>query len=184
MDPLLIGLGAAALLLLMRKKKKAAVQPVIDEDDVVVTDDDVDDDVDDDDDVVPGKKPPKKPAGKYIGSGWTNWPHKDLFPNTEAIGQTLSDMGYPGWIGWFLQEGPTSAAAKAEAKRFQADWNIFRKWVIETSGDTPAAPKLGIDGLLGPKTMNALGVAVKATGNEPWAWIDYVQTAKNELGEG
>lgn len=127
---------------------------------------------------IPGEPPPSPapppngpPTGNYVGSGWTGWPHKDVFPDLDALVQALRRLGYN------VTENLLSAQSVSEVGRFQADYN----WWWQNYGDTnlgpviqefPAKPTLNLDqdGLLGNDTVEGMYDALLADQNFPGGW--------------
>ena len=124
---------------------------------------------------LPGQIPPD--AKNYIGSGWTGWAHKDVFPDIDAVVQAFLRLGYN------VTDSLISAQSMAEVGRFQADHNLW--WVLygdESLGpviqEYPADPGTGHldeDELVGTSTIEALYDAMLADENFPGGWPSLVQ---------
>lgn len=118
--------------------------------------------------------PPTIPPGarNYIGSGWTNWPHKDVFPDVDAIVQAFRRLGYQ------VTDSLLSTQSMQEIYHFQADHNLW--WVMygdESLGpeilEYPAEPSSGHldeDSLVGHDTVEGLYDALLADENFPGGW--------------
>lgn len=125
---------------------------------------------------IPQPTPPLPPTdglpkGNYVGSGWTGWPHKDVFPDEDALVQAFRRLGYN------VTENLLSAQSMAEVGRFQEDYN----WWWQNYGDPslgpeikefPAEPSLNLDqdGLLGRDTVEGAYDALLADQNFPGGW--------------
>lgn len=116
------------------------------------------------------------PTGNYVGTGWTGWPHKDAFPDEDALVQAFLRLGYD------VTDDLLSAKSMAEVQRFQADNNL---WAI-LYGDLglgpelqeyPASPTTGVideDRLVGSDTVSAVYDALLADQNFPGGWAAMV----------
>lgn len=106
----------------------------------------------DDDDVIDTTATPTPtPSGKYVGAGWTDWPHKGVFPNEAAFVRVLDEMGYSTRPG-----SMRSAANKDAVSAFQDDWNAANDYLV-SQRKTPMSPRrLVVDNKLGSNTVNAL----------------------------
>lgn len=118
---------------------------------------------------IPGQIPPG--ARNYVGSGWTAWPHKDVFPDVDALVQAFRRLGYD------VTDDLISARSMAEVGRFQEDYN----WWWQNYGDPalgpeikefPAEPSLNLDydKLVGTDTTEALYDALLADEHFPGGW--------------
>lgn len=129
----------------------------------------------------PSLPPPSPPTGpgeiphgarNYVGSGWTGWAHKDVFPDVDAIVQALRRLGYD------VTGNLLSAKSMQEVGRFQADHNLW--WILygdESLGpeifEYPAEPSTGHldeDRLVGAATVEGLYDALLADENFPGGW--------------
>jgi hypothetical protein len=111
----------------------------------------------------------------YVGSGW-NWPKRYFFPEEASFGDALQNLGY----GNFDPNSPNftvlSSGVMQSVKEFQRDWNIVRSQLSQG----PAS--LGVDGLIGTNTLNALEIAVGFQ-NAPISdgWLTLVENTKNAV---
>ena len=100
--------------------------------------------------------------GKYVGTGWKNWPHKDFFLDESYFGETLELLGYPtgkdprspGWTA-------LDPRVKASVKYFQEDWNTVVKYAKDLLQKYAGGPytrfvSLTVDGKIGRATTEAL----------------------------
>lgn len=138
--------------------------------------------------VMPPKPPPPKGA-PFVGSGWTDWPHKDQFPDEKSFGQSLELLDYnPGsWSSpeWTILDEQALDAVTA----FQMDFNIlmaFRRHMRAQGqefepGSPPVRPDLASDSLLGQKTITALADAFVYERVAGMKWDQIVQTAAAEF---
>lgn len=117
----------------------------------------------------PGQIPPG--AKNYVGSGWTAWPHKDVFPDVDALVQAFRRLGYQ------VDDSLVSAVSMEEVGTFQEDYN----WWWQNYGDPalgpeiqeyPAEPSRNIDQdeLVGSETVEALFDALLADEHFPGGW--------------
>jgi hypothetical protein len=97
------------------------------------------------------EQPKKKTQGKYAGTGWTAWPHKNWFDTLDSLGQGLDFAGYPVVYSPFK---PRSADSIAQVKQFQRDWNAVYAAHIASRG--AVGYRLDVDGKLGSQTIEAL----------------------------
>jgi hypothetical protein len=111
-----------------------------------------------------------------VGSGWTGWPHKDVFPDEDAIVQAFRRLGYT------VADNLLSSHSMDEVGRFQADHNLW--WVLygdpglgPTIQEYPAEPTAGHldeDQLVGNDTVEGLYDALLADQNFPGGWAAMV----------
>lgn len=117
-----------------------------------------------------------KKQGKYVGTGWTGWPHKDLFGDERAFGDAIVALGYavgtkfPDEPGWSARDSGFIAAVKD----FQNNWNLVIQYYPEALKETYTP--LQVDGKLGKLTIEALYEAVQA--DEVSSWQDIVSQAE------
>ena len=119
--------------------------------------------------------PPTRPGRPYAGSGWTGWPHKDVFPDLDALVQALRSLGYD------VTGNVISARSMQEIGRFQADYNLWASMFgspnLEITGlEAPAQPgsPIDVDQLLGTNSVNALHDAMVADQHFPGGWPELV----------
>lgn len=99
----------------------------------------------------PAPSPQPKGEKKWLGTGWTGWPRKDLFPTERSISQALDLLGYGGW-GTCMQTTEAgefwldNATCRARVRAFQRDFNA----VMELLGENL---RIDVDGRLGPQTI-------------------------------
>lgn len=122
-------------------------------------------------------------GGNYVGkpnSNWS-WPHMDRYPNPQAFGELLNELGYGAAVGvpgWSL----ISAESMNTVKQFQRDFNIVRDALTSVYGITDVPKKLTVDGLVGPGTINAFVFAQdNYVGQEADSWIAVVEDSKTAL---
>lgn len=126
---------------------------------------------------IPGQKPSVLPSPKrrdYVGSGWTGWPHKDVFPDVDAIVQALRRLGYS------VDDNLLSSRSMDEVGRFQADHNMWKRlWGSPGLGPVDDYPDLGTfypekildeDELVGRDTIEAMYVAMAVEDSVPGGW--------------
>jgi peptidoglycan hydrolase-like protein with peptidoglycan-binding domain len=119
------------------------------------------------------------PAGhinNYVGAPGYVWPHKDRFPNQQAIGLALQNLGYDSGVnaaGWTI----LSAKAMSAVKGFQRDYNIVRQtdWDFIPVGTQSVGPP---DGLVGDKTIEALINAQAWILAANLSWADLLDVGK------
>lgn len=106
---------------------------------------------------------PEAPVRNYVGSGWTRWPHKDVFPDVDAIVQALRRLGYA------VDGNLITNSSMAQVGRFQQDYNVWSvAWYSMDADDewpeAPASPghEIGVDDLVGANTVSALYDALLA----------------------
>ncbi len=104
-----------------------------------------------------------KKQGKYVGTGWKDWPHKDVFKDEQSFGDVIVSLGYavgtkfPDEPGWSARDPGFIAAVK----EFQSDWNLVIQYAVEMLeahigvGIVNFVP-LGVDGKIGNNTAKAL----------------------------
>lgn len=102
----------------------------------------------------PAPAPAPAPSGnKWVGTGWTGWGRKDLFPNVKSIAQALELLGYGGW-GTCIQASGSPAtyrwmdtnACRARVDTFQRNFNA----VMDLLGRNE---RIGTDGKIGNQTI-------------------------------
>lgn len=142
---------------------------------------------------IPEGPPPPlpPPTGRYVGSGWTGWPHKDQFPDEASFGRTLQKLGYVP--GYWSREGYTvlDDATRQAVRGFQADFNYvskYRRHAREAGLEEKLAPfsppiraDLAVDGLLGPATIPALYDAQVYEVDVGMEWYKIVQAIKADM---
>jgi hypothetical protein len=111
-------------------------------------------------------------VGNFVGGGWTDWPHKDVFPDEDAIVQAFRRLGYD------VSDNLFSAQSMPEIERFQADHNLW--WIlygdpnlgpeIQEYPAHPSAGHLDEDRLVGKDTVEGLYDALLADTNFPGGW--------------
>lgn len=116
-------------------------------------------------------KPPASPVLNYVGSGWTAWPHKDVFPDQDAIVQALRRLGYT------VDDDLITARSMVQVGRFQEDYNTWSTVWYEMDPDAlwpedPASPwhPVDVDELMGHETVGALYDALLADDIFPGGW--------------
>lgn len=125
-----------------------------------------------------------KTPDKYVGSGWTNWPHKDFFLKESFFGETLQLLGYAIGVKDPATDPTWSArdpGVRAAVRDFQEDWNTVVAKAAGILKDHVGASvkviKLQVDDKLGPKTIDALYEAFLLNEDKPWQ--DVVEDAKS-----
>lgn len=76
----------------------------------------------------------------YVGSGWTDWPHKQAFPNAGSFANALSQLGY--------QSPSQKSISSAATREFQEDYNFL--------ADFLGWKQLYVNGLMNAPTIEAL----------------------------
>lgn len=121
--------------------------------------------------VPPRPSTPSRPDRDYVGSGWGGWPHKDVFPDADAIVQALRRLGYA------VDDSLITDRSMAEVGRFQQDYNTWSaSWYAMPDDapwpEDPASPGRPIDEdeLVDRKTVSALYDALLADGIFPGGW--------------
>jgi hypothetical protein len=108
---------------------------------------------------------------KYVGSGWTGWPHKDAFPDVDAFVQAFRRLGY------MVDDSLTTERSMVQIGRFQQDYNLWSTtWASMDEGalwpEEPASPASPIDEdeRVGKDTVGALVDALMADQYFPGGW--------------
>lgn len=128
----------------------------------------------------PGAIDPNK-VFNYVGAPGYEWPHKDRFPNQVAFGLLLQQLGYdPGDLASPTFSITASQGLNAVAG-FQRDYNIVRQnklaWDFVPAGTKSTG---AIDGLLGPKTIEALLNAEQWQQAANLSWAELVDLTQPE----
>lgn len=120
----------------------------------------------------PGKptapSPPSAPGPmpgvpSYAGTGWTGWPHKDLFPNEGSLVLAMIDLGYR------MGETFLDATSVQSITAFQRDYNRVRAAALLDELVIAEGPqRLVVDGKLGSNTIRSLYDAIWANEHTPW----------------
>lgn len=105
---------------------------------------------------------------QYVGSGWTGWSRKDLFPTEGSFLPALGHLGYePG--GSILDDNTRSSVTD-----FQVDFNeVLAWWQANTPAFKGYSP-LDFSGLIDAATVDALWQAQSmqdTTQKKPWPQI-------------
>ncbi len=105
----------------------------------------------DEDDVIDTTATPSGTPGKYVGTGWKDWPHKGTFPNEASFVRVLDELGYNSSPGSLR-----SAANKDAVSAFQDDWNAANDYLVAQRRNPMSPRRLTVDDKLGSNTVNAL----------------------------
>lgn len=117
--------------------------------------------------------PPVDGRRNFIGSGWTGWPHKDVFPDVDAIVQAFRRIGYD------VGDNLLSEKSMDAVGDFQQDYNLWSARygmhvdVDEKPLEWPAEPyydQLDEDELVGYQTVDGLHDALVADEHFPGGW--------------
>lgn len=117
---------------------------------------------------IPARRPPSQ-TRNYVGSGWTGWPHNDVFPDEDAFVQALRRLGYD------VDDDLLSQHSMWLVGDFQLHYNLWsmRRALVEGEPIYDAAPTLEeieIDELVGEDTTEGLYDALLADEQFPGGW--------------
>lgn len=132
------------------------------------------------------KEKAQKKAGKYVGAGWTDWPHKDVFKDEASFGDTLLALGYALSGKWDTPEWSIRGPIEIDAiKEFQGDWNTMLTYgqsvLAEYFGGFVQVIPLTKDGKIGTNTVNAMFRALAMSEDKEWRdLVDEVKKSKAE----
>lgn len=122
---------------------------------------------------------PEPDYAPYVGSGWTDWPHKEWFLDEESFAQVLMNLGYMDWAstcvtpqGRFLAE-PCAAIIGA----FQEDFNLVREYLREAQDVFMAVEPLELTERLDAPTITALLHALRIEQESSSEWPEIVSSA-------
>jgi hypothetical protein len=121
---------------------------------------------------APPPVPGPGPSGpKYVGSGWTGWPYKEVFPDVDAFVQAFRRLGYE------VDDSLVTERSMVQIGRFQQDYNLWSTtWSSMEEGslwpEEPASPAGTIDEdeRVGKETVGAMVDALTADTYFPGGW--------------
>jgi peptidoglycan hydrolase-like protein with peptidoglycan-binding domain len=120
-------------------------------------------------DLEPEPQPQPQPdPNQYVGSGWTDWPLKSIFPNEASFLSMLKHLGYSSGSQILSDE------TREEVMAFQGDFNEVLGWSQANSIFFKNYSPVEISGLIDAATVDALWQAQSmqdTTWKEPWPQI-------------
>lgn len=129
----------------------------------------------------PTPEPTPGPAPEpHVGSGWTDWPQKQWFPDEAAFAETLSDLGYLDWPSTCLTQSGrfTAESCAAIVGAFQEDFNLVKSYVEHAQALYIAVGPLQLTERLDAPTITALVHATQIEQNAGKPWADVVRDAE------
>lgn len=128
----------------------------------------------------PQPKPSPGPApAPHVGTGWTDWPHKQWFPDEASFSETLSDLDYLDSPSTCLTQAGrfTAVSCAAIVGAFQEDFNLVRDYVQHAQNLYVAVGPLPLTERLDAPTVTALVHATQIEQSAGKSWADIVHDA-------
>lgn len=124
---------------------------------------------------------PEPPSGRYIGGGWTDWPHKEWFPTEAAFADALEALGYLDQASTCLSQQSAFRAVSCApvVGAFQMDFDVVREYLGHAHGYHIAIGPLPVTDQIDQNTIVALVHALGIEDELDTPWQELVAAAES-----